>query len=348
MRKSAGTKTGLNIRKPVVPTQATNSADSRSSAISTKSVFSEHSDTEDIDNKAAPETKIAGFQVRSSKVLSVDRAEADPSVYAYDEVYDEISNARNRIKNQRLKKDDLKPKYMEKLIESAKQRQIQKEVVRERLLTKERQREGEKFADKEVIVTDGYKKQKEMRQKLVEEEELREQKQKQQQQQQQKEMGTAGFYRGILDHIDREDVSKAIAESNASSRLVKGDREQHIAAEHENKQSLRAGLNVSSHNKQQQQKQHQERLDSRQDSLASKGSDDLRDDHRPASAQHHHLREKGLSLSRDVAEQKRLQEEAKEQERQELIRKYARRNDRAAIEAARMRYLQRKQAVSFN
>ncbi|KAJ2232491.1 hypothetical protein IWW45_004920 [Coemansia sp. RSA 485] len=364
MRKTTGLKAGLNLRKPGAPTQTTN-ADSKPPVLSTKSVFAENSDNDDTNDDPIPGLKVSGnrnptytknigSQISAcKKASSTDQIDTDPSVYAYDEVYDEINSARNRIKNQRSKRDDLKPKYMEKLIETAKQRQIQNEVVRERLLTKERQREGEQFADKEVFVTDGYKKQKEMRQKLVEEEELREQQQQQQQQEMGRaggniRLGGAGFYRGILDHIDREDISKAIAENKDSLDLEKDNNEQHrMATEHEKEQPLlRAGLFVSSRNTQQtqQHQQHQQPGYGREYKNAGgrSSASDIRDDRGSVPAQHG-LRRGGLSLSRGVAEQKRMQEQAREKERQELIRKYARRNDHAAIEAARKRYFQRQQ-----
>ncbi|KAJ1803315.1 hypothetical protein LPJ75_005917 [Coemansia sp. RSA 2598] len=298
----------------------------------------------------AHHTRKAGLQVMAPKTASSEDASVhtDPSVYAYDEVYDEISSARSRIKTQRMKSDDMRPKYMEKLIASAKQRQVQKEVVRERLLTKERQREGEKFADKEVIVTDGYRRQKEMRQKMVEEEEVREQQEADRGRgKSEGGLGAARFYRGILDHVDREDVSKAVAKNGSSlgSAETGGLKQQQQqkqgmpAGENEDRLPLRAGLNVSSRSR------HRQR-DSRHDDkdVDSAATDDA-DSHRSASARRPLPRGggSGWSLSRDVAEQKRMLEQAKEQERQELIRKYARRNDRASIEAARERYLQRKQ-----
>ncbi|KAJ2332310.1 hypothetical protein GGI00_002844, partial [Coemansia sp. RSA 2681] len=102
---------------------------------------------------------------------------------------------------------------MEKILETAKQRQVQHEVAREKMLDKEREREGDMFADKDTFVTDAYKEHKEQRQKLVEEEDMREAAEASIARRGHGAAIVAGLYRGLLDQIDRDDISKSVASS---------------------------------------------------------------------------------------------------------------------------------------
>ena len=79
----------------------------------------------------------------------------DPSVFAYDEVYDDM-------KSQKGKTDDKqgevkKAKYMDKLLKSAELRKREQERREEKQIQKEREREGDQFKDKEAFVTTAYK-----------------------------------------------------------------------------------------------------------------------------------------------------------------------------------------------
>ncbi|WOL11868.1 hypothetical protein Cni_G20632 [Canna indica] len=97
--------------------------------------------------------------------------EEDPSVFDYDGVYDEMKEkiARPKIQD----KTERKSKYIETLMEKAKQREREHEVVYERKLLKERSKEDHLFADKEKFVTSAYKKKLAEQAKWLEEERLR-------------------------------------------------------------------------------------------------------------------------------------------------------------------------------
>ncbi|KAJ1797299.1 Nuclear speckle splicing regulatory protein 1, partial [Coemansia sp. RSA 2399] len=208
MRKSTPLKLGLNVRKPKAPTS---DALAENAQRQRPSVFSD--DNDDVLEEKEPATAqphfTGGSQSRESAKLAKDLEETDPSVYAYDDVYDSINAARSRINAARRKNDDNKPKYMEKLMETAKRRQVQQEVVKERVLEKERQREGEMHADKETFVTSAYKELKDQRQQLVKEEEKQEEEdgRKSAAGSKSKQLfgASAGFYREFLDQVDRED-----------------------------------------------------------------------------------------------------------------------------------------------
>ncbi|KAJ2450887.1 hypothetical protein EV183_003983 [Coemansia sp. RSA 2336] len=209
MRKST-LKFGLNARKPVSSTKPQ----------STTSVFSTD----------APPSPSIPQPTRTSR--PTEPTETDPSVYAYDEVYDKIDNARRQLKSS--KSTDLKPRYMEKLLEIAQQRKLHSEAAKERLLEKERKLEGDKFADKETFITESYKEHKEQRQRLIEQEDEREREAPEPQQ-----FGASvGFYKQLLKQIDREDLSKA-AEIDGPLHTDGA-----VEEKRESKVELGSGLNV--------------------------------------------------------------------------------------------------------
>ncbi|XP_068644118.1 uncharacterized protein [Aristolochia californica] len=97
--------------------------------------------------------------------------EEDPSVFDYDGVYDEM---KQKIA-QPLAKDrqERKSKYIEKLMEKTKTREREHEIVYERKLAKERNKDEHLYAEKEKFVTSAYKKKLAEQAKWLEEERLR-------------------------------------------------------------------------------------------------------------------------------------------------------------------------------
>ncbi|XP_037093019.1 nuclear speckle splicing regulatory protein 1-like [Pollicipes pollicipes] len=81
----------------------------------------------------------------------------DASLFQYDEVYDGMQQQKQK-KVEIKKTEDQKPRYMQKLLESAEQRRHQQERRMERQVQREREQEGDEFADKEAFVTEAYKK----------------------------------------------------------------------------------------------------------------------------------------------------------------------------------------------
>ncbi|XP_065017802.1 uncharacterized protein LOC135644259 [Musa acuminata AAA Group] len=97
--------------------------------------------------------------------------EEDPSVFDYDGVYNEMKEKITRPKVQDRTKR--KSKYIETLMEKAKQREREHEIVYERKLLKERSKDDHLFADKEKFVTSAYKKKLAEQEKWLDEERLR-------------------------------------------------------------------------------------------------------------------------------------------------------------------------------
>ncbi|XP_058109051.1 uncharacterized protein LOC131252330 [Magnolia sinica] len=97
--------------------------------------------------------------------------EEDPSVFDYDGVYDDMKQKIARPLAQ--DRQERKPKYIQKLMEKAKEREREHEVIYERKLAKERSKDDHLFVDKEKFVTSAYKKKLAEQAKWLEEERLR-------------------------------------------------------------------------------------------------------------------------------------------------------------------------------
>lgn len=108
---------------------------------------------------------------RKIKLTQEKALNEDPTVYQYDEIYEEMVCKKDKEKVKT--KEEKKPQYIENLMKAANKRKIENERRIERQVQKEREKEGDEFKDKEVFVTSAYKKKlEEMR--LEEEKEKRE------------------------------------------------------------------------------------------------------------------------------------------------------------------------------
>ncbi|CAH1141727.1 unnamed protein product [Phyllotreta striolata] len=133
------------------------------------SIFDEDSDQEE---QVARPTGIS--VIKRQDLINQEKAVADdPTVYQYDEVYEEIEKKRQESKLAR-KDLDKKPKYVSKLLAAADKRKREHERRIERQVQREREEEGDAFKDKESFVTPSYKKKLE-EMKLLDEQEKREQ-----------------------------------------------------------------------------------------------------------------------------------------------------------------------------
>ncbi|KAK2580980.1 hypothetical protein KPH14_006040 [Odynerus spinipes] len=95
-------------------------------------------------------------KIKKQTKLNMQKAlKEDPTIYQYDEVYDDIEGARNRVKV--VKIQEKKPKYIQNLLKAAEQRKKEQEHRIERMVQKEREAEGTMYADKESFVTSAYR-----------------------------------------------------------------------------------------------------------------------------------------------------------------------------------------------
>ncbi|KAF7395727.1 hypothetical protein HZH68_009777 [Vespula germanica] len=107
-------------------------------------------------------------KMKKQTKLSVQKAlKEDPTIYQYDEVYDNIG-AKNQVKT--IKVQEKKPRYIQNFLKAAERRKKEQEHRIERMVQKEREAEGMMYADKESFVTSAYRAKLEEFKKMEEEE----------------------------------------------------------------------------------------------------------------------------------------------------------------------------------
>ncbi|KAK3357487.1 coiled-coil domain-containing protein 55-domain containing protein [Lasiosphaeria hispida] len=141
------------------------------------------------------------------------RAEAegdDPLIYDYDAVYDSLKAAGAAAKKEAEEKgsgDRRQPRYFDALLQAADVRERDRLIAEEKRLKRERDAEGDAFADKEAFVTEAYKRQQEENRRLEEAEKRREEAE----QKKNKNRGLADFYKQMLDKGEEEHAAKVKA-----------------------------------------------------------------------------------------------------------------------------------------
>jgi coiled-coil domain-containing protein 55 len=188
----------------------------------------------------------------------------DAKLYDYDAAYDAL-HARTAAKKAAEQEDALqrKPKYMDSLFEAAELRKKDQLRARDKFLARERENEGDEFADKEKFVTGAYKEQQEETRKAEEEEQRRqeaeEEKRKksgmlsfrkqmlmEQEERHQEAMDAAaeaaktGFIAPTPDTSEKTD-SQLVDELRAQGKTVLLNEEGQVA---DKRQLLSAGLNI--------------------------------------------------------------------------------------------------------
>lgn len=98
------------------------------------------------------------MQRRQAHLQQAKALEEDPTIFQYDELYDDIERKKKEEQTASRKVQSQGPKYIKKLLETAEKRKREYERRIERQVQKERDEEGEQFKDKEAFVTSSYKK----------------------------------------------------------------------------------------------------------------------------------------------------------------------------------------------
>ncbi|EPE10244.1 coiled-coil domain-containing protein 55 [Ophiostoma piceae UAMH 11346] len=161
----------------------------------------------------------------------VEAAEAlDASIYDYDASYDAFKAAGKKKKGPAKEDGDddndedgnaRKSQYMTSLRKMAEVRERDRRIAEDRKMQREREAEGDDFADKEKFVTEAYKKQQEENRKLEEEERKREEAEAARAAE---TGGMTGFYKELL--VRDEQRQAAIQEALEQSKISdskKGD-----------------------------------------------------------------------------------------------------------------------------
>ncbi|KAF2481246.1 coiled-coil domain-containing protein 55-domain containing protein, partial [Neohortaea acidophila] len=284
--------------------------------------------------------------------------EVDASIFDYDSFHDAKTSVTD-AKKAAARQDAIerKPKYINNLLDAAARRKQDQQMAKEKLLQKEREAEGDDFADKEKFVTGAYKEQQEETRRLEEEEKAKaelEEKRKGQ-----LGGGMQGFYRGMMDQreqayqealeaaakVEQQDAAKATEERGrkktdvelAAEMRAKGV-DVHVNEEGQvvdKRELLSAGLNVAPSGK----------------STDGRGADHLKTSARPgpsAFANRNHAsrdaqRERQTRMMEEqlAAQAKRAREE-EEEERKKIENAAKTTKTEKDVSDARARYLARK------
>lgn len=155
--------------------------------------------------------------LRSARLHDEEASKIDASVYDYDAAYDTFHAQKEKTSNGAAKESG--PKYMGSLMQSAEVRKRDLLRAREKLLQREREAEGDEFADKEKFVTGAYKKQQEEIKRMEEEEKKREEAEEERRR---KGGGMAMFHKRMLEKDEERMRMIQEAEEEAAKRKESG------------------------------------------------------------------------------------------------------------------------------
>ncbi|KAL1605226.1 hypothetical protein SLS60_004770 [Paraconiothyrium brasiliense] len=160
-------------------------------------------------------TRVANLaSAKESERRAKEAEELDANIYDYDAAYEAI-HARQLAKKaaEREEAAEQTPKYMEALFQSAEQRKKDQLAARDKILQREREAEGDEFADKEKFVTGAYKLQQEEARKAEEEEK----KKQEVEEEQKRKYGMQNFHKQRL----MEEEKRHQEAMEAAAELVK-------------------------------------------------------------------------------------------------------------------------------
>ncbi|KAK8141212.1 hypothetical protein G3M48_000553 [Beauveria asiatica] len=296
----------------------------------------------------------------TSRKNAASAAEVDASVYEYDNVYESF-----KPKKQATREDvEKKPKYMKNLIQAADVRKRDLLIAEEKKIAREREAEGDEFADKEKFVTAAYKKQQEENRRIEEEEKKREEEEAKKG----KAGGMSAFYRRLLDKDEQrhaesvkaaEEMTKNFSTKDGADELdaKEDDDDDKVQAARaralnekgasvdvnedgqvvDKRQLLRGGLNLDLKKTTAAQQQAQRKPAEREP----------KDSHAPSQAgRRQAMRQRQSRMMEEQLEQsmKRAYDD-EETKKQELERASKSRKTEGEISSAKERYLARKRAA---
>ena len=154
----------------------------------------------------------------------------DPSIYDYDAAFDSIHahDARKKNTAAAAAAAERQPRYMEKALAAAEVRKRDQLRAKDKMLQREREAEGEDFADKAKYVTGAYKRQQEEVRRMEEEERRKEERERERRRRMGLDAdgdGTGRFlYRSLMEEEDkrarqREVAAEMMAGGGGSSSL---------------------------------------------------------------------------------------------------------------------------------
>ena len=164
--------------------------------------------------------------LHSAKKYTEDANKVDASVYDYDRAYDTFHASKEAKSSTKTSG----PKYMTSLMQSAEVRKRDQLRAQERLLQREREAEGDDFADKEKFVTGAYKAQQEEVRRMEEEEAKRE---AEEEERKRKGGGMSGFYKDLLKRDEERSLQILKAAQEAATKPTAEPAEPEVEEESE-------------------------------------------------------------------------------------------------------------------
>eukprot|EP00118_Oscarella_pearsei_P001473 m.7539 g.7539 ORF g.7539 m.7539 type:complete len:343 (+) comp18947_c0_seq1:16-1044(+) len=308
-------------------------------AMQRPSIFDDSGDEDDAAKaRAAVNETVSRESAKNSQSKQVHREMAkaldeDPTVYDYDAVYDAMQEKKRA--GAILKEKDRKPKYIDKLKRAAEKRKIDYERMVERKAQREREKEGDKFDDKEAFVTTAYK---EKMKRLAEEEEKEKKKDALESANDvMKQQDLSRFYHNLL----RQNVSKGAYNVQGADEPTKEDTKDVKEADTKEKEKeVKDG------------RKEEESVTASDHGTASNDSDDVNDAVDDERQQSHHDDQPDRRSERkrpQKTEERQIDSEEATSipEPSQVIEKppqskIQRRNNEVTVSAARERYLARK------
>jgi hypothetical protein len=157
----------------------------------------------------APSSRSA--QQRQDEALALDA-----SVFEYDGVYDSMKTGERRAEQERQRERERRdPKYIAASLAASEQRKLDRQRAEARKIQREREQEGDQFANTEAFVTDAYRQQMEEMHRDEQCERVEEEKRRREAK---KEGGVATF---LKDYINTQDRQHQAAVQAASSSVIR-------------------------------------------------------------------------------------------------------------------------------
>ncbi|KAL6908820.1 coiled-coil domain-protein 55 domain-containing protein [Trichoderma evansii] len=293
----------------------------------------------------------------SSRKNAEAATELDASVYEYDSIYDSMKPKKTISKED----EERKPKYMKNLLRAADVRKRDQLIAEEKKIAREREAEGEEFADKEKFVTEAYKKQQEENRRLEEEERKREEEEAKKNE----GTGMTTFYRKLLDkeqerhaetvraaeemakrgpdekdnenegeaEVDKEkEFAKAAQELNEKGASISVNEDGQVV---DKRELLRGGLNVGAKKKVEAQREAERPVERERKEITGQ-----------QIGRKQAMRERQSRMLADQLEASlKRSREATEAKREEVERASKTRKTEGEISSAKERYLARKKAA---
>ena len=172
------------------------------------------------------------LKLRAQKAMQISESS---SLYDYDGVYDSFHKETDAEQEEKTKEDDRKSRYIADLLEAAKKRKHEKDIIYEKKIAREQAVEEaeEDFRGKEKFITAAYRKKLEERELwLAQDEQQRKEDEANDVTKQAGSLGMANFYGNLSNNVslggvgnteDRKSVSTVDVEMKGTERAKRGD-----------------------------------------------------------------------------------------------------------------------------